>query len=148
MECYDSRGENNKNAEAFRRAQLYLKNYGYAGYDNIFTNTKEAVSSFARVTGGQLLNASGNEFFWKRPAGKHMILYARNEFHEKLKDLGLVEVLRFKEISEEFIGAGTFVIDWPDRGKDVKESLLVISLYLYSPDSADFEQLTSEDEPI
>jgi hypothetical protein len=149
MEFRDASQHNNKNGEAFRRALLLLKNHGSVGYDKIYTDAKEANNSFARVIGGQLLNASGNEFFWKRPVGKDMTLYARNEVHEELKDLGLVEILRFREIPDEFVGAGTFVIDWPDRGKDVKESLLLVTLYLYSPDSTDFGQLTAgDDEPI
>lgn len=74
-----------------------------------------------------------------------MILYARNEVHEELKNLGLVEILWFRGIPEGLIGTGTFVIDWLDRGKDVKESLLLVTLYLYYRDSTDFERLTNDD---
>ena len=53
----------NEHAEAFSRAQLFLKNYGFIEVGRIFTTAKEANACFEEAVGGQVLNWTGNQFF-------------------------------------------------------------------------------------
>lgn len=136
----------NEFSEALRKAQLLLKNKGYVEFDQIFTSAKEANAGFGQVVGGQILNFLDHQFFWKRPHGGDLILLARNNRKEELKDLGLVEICRMKRIPDEWVGVGRFCIDWPHRKEGDNKPLLFISLYFFSLDLDDFDQLTSNNE--
>jgi hypothetical protein len=56
MKESNAKSNKNEHAEALRRAQLFLKNYGYLEVDRIFTTAKEANAAFAQVVGGRILN--------------------------------------------------------------------------------------------
>lgn len=138
----------NKNelAEALRKAQLFLKNYGFIEVGRIFTTAKEANACFEQVVGGQILNWTGNQFFWKRPPGEDMIFYARNTSNEELKSLGLAEICRIKKMPQVWVGVGRFGIDWPYKKKSDEKPLLFLNLYFFSIDLDDFDALLSNDE--
>jgi hypothetical protein len=144
----ESSGNPNKNehGEALRRAQLLLKNYGFIEVDRIFTNAREANAIFAHFVGGDILNWTGNQFYWSRPPGEDLVLYARNLRDEELKALGLVEICRIKKIPEDWVGVGRFGIDWSYRKRGDQTPLLFINLYFFSIDLDDFETQLANDE--
>jgi hypothetical protein len=113
----------NDHVESLRRAQLLHKNYGYVEVDRIFTNAREANAGFAQVIGGQILNCTGSQFYWKRPPAQDLILYARNTCNQELNALGLVELCRIKKMPDQWVGVGRFGIDWPYRKKEDKEPI-------------------------
>jgi hypothetical protein len=135
--------------QAYLEAQRLLleRKDGYVKFDRIFTKKEEAQHAFGKLTSGELLEYVGNSFYWKRSPGDPVILYAKNTFSEKLRDMGLVELCRIR-VPEVWIGVGRFRIDWPDMDDEKDDPTpILISLYLYSTDPAAFKHFVANDEP-
>lgn len=135
------------NSLANEKAQRLLKDReeGYVPYDGIITSEEEIVSIFPVVTSGDVLNMTGNSFYWRRVAGAPMILYGENSWDDQLKGKGIIEICRMK-LPEEWIGAGRFIIDWPRPKKN--ETRLLITLYLYSPNAEEFQRLIVDETEL
>lgn len=131
---------------AYEQAQRLLKDLaeGYVTYNRIFTSFKAVKTAFHRIIGGAILEWGGNTFLWKRPAGDPLSLYAQNLEDEKLKSRGLVELCRIR-VPDHWVGAGRFRIDWPRGMEGSGDTLLLVSLYLYSIDPNDFDKIILSD---
>jgi hypothetical protein len=129
---------------AYEQAQRLLqdRNEGYVPYDRIFTNLKQIKTAFRKIIVGEHFLFRGHEFYWKRPAGEPLALYARNQEIEGLKKRGLVQICRIR-VPETWIGVGRFQIGWPERKNDDGETSLLIALYLHSTDTGDFDRMVS-----
>jgi hypothetical protein len=129
---------------AYEQAQLSLKELadGYIPYDLLLTSIRQVKTKFPMIVGGELLKYIGHEFYWRRNLGEPLILYGKNTWNEELKGRGIIELCGFK-VPKVWIGAGRFKIDWPRR-KEEEETQLLITLYLYSINSDDFDALVAD----
>jgi hypothetical protein len=133
-------------AAAYTNAQQLLRdlNEGIVPYDKIFTSGDEAHAAFPRLISGALLNFAGYQFYWQRQPGKPLILYGKNTFEGELQKKGLVEICRFR-VPDAWIGVGRFKVDWPKTEKKYDQTPFLITLYLYSTKTLDFDYLVSND---
>jgi hypothetical protein len=133
--------------KAYINAQKLLKDLqeGYVPYDEIFTSSTEALAAFPRLISGDLLLMTGDRFYWKRQPGQPLILYGQSTFNSEMQKKGLVEICRFR-VPDAWIGVGRFKIDWPERKKKDDQTPFLITLYLYSIETLDFDYLISNDD--
>jgi hypothetical protein len=132
---------------AYTNAQKLLRDLkkGFIPYDNIFASSAEALAAFPRLISGDLLNMIGHQFYWKRQLGKPLILYGQSTFEDEVQKKGLVEICRFR-VPDAWIGIGRFKIDWPEMEKKDDQTPFLITLYLYSTNTLDFDYLISNDD--
>ncbi len=125
----------------YQDAQRLLKDRreGYVPFDMILTSNEQISSMFPKIVSGEILTWIGNRFYWKKIPNQPLSFYAVNDWDDALKDLGPTEICRLR-VPECWNGVGRSRIDWPERRKK-DEGLLLITLYLYSPDSNNFYRL-------
>jgi hypothetical protein len=139
--------QSDKSAEAYRQSQILLKDRaeGFVSYNKLLTSTEQVIKTFPKISSGDLLDFLGYEFFWLRFAGQPLLIFARNSGLDKLKDKGLVEICRFR-LPEQWIGSGRAKIGNVRTKEEI--SPVLISLYLYSVNPADFENLLRSQRAI
>jgi len=138
----------NKNEAAYHAAQHLLKEReeGYIPYDMLITSIPLAEKMFPKRIGDELLRMLGHDFLWKRVAGEALLLYGMNRVAEDLKDRGPVEICRFRA-PEQWVGAGTFLLEAFKANKKAEGYTLLLTLYLCSVNSDDFTGLLGDVEP-
>lgn len=136
-----------ENEVAYLQAQDQLKEWqeGYIPFDKIFTTEKQVMAFFSRLVDGSILNWLGTQFFWRRAPGGALVIYAKNDDIQELKDRGLVEICRFRNLPDAWIGVGRFRIIWPELKNQKTGMLFLINLYLFSTDADDLVQLIEND---